>query len=103
MDPQTLINLGMGVLLTIVGWLSRQLWDAVERMKVDIKNIEITLPSHYARKDDIQSRFDKVEVMLEKIFDKLDLKQDKAKTWKTKPHIPLYLITRLHQKKNVQR
>jgi hypothetical protein len=47
-------------------------------MKVDIKNIEITLPSHYARKDDIQSRFDKVEVMLEKIFDKLDLKQDKA-------------------------
>jgi hypothetical protein len=47
-------------------------------MKADIKNIEITLPSHYARKDDIQSRFDKVEVMLEKIFDKLDLKQDKA-------------------------
>jgi hypothetical protein len=78
MEPQTLINLGVGVILTIVGWLSRQLWDAVERMKADIKNIEITLPSHYARKDDIQSRFDKVEVMLEKIFDKLDLKQDTA-------------------------
>jgi predicted amidophosphoribosyltransferase len=78
MEPQTLINISFGGLLTIVGWLSRQLWDAVERMKADIKNIEITLPSHYARKDDIQSRFDKVEVMLEKIFDKLDLKQDKA-------------------------
>lgn len=78
MDSQTLINLGIGIILTIVGWLSRQLWDAVERMKGEIKNIEIALPSHYVKKEDIESRFDKIEVMLEKIFDKLDLKQDKA-------------------------
>jgi hypothetical protein len=76
-DAQTIINLGAGATLTIVGWLCRTLWDAVERLKADIQRIEVCLPSHYSRKDDIQCRFDKIDVTLEKIFIKLDSKADK--------------------------
>lgn len=77
MDGQTLINIGAGATLTIVGWLCRTLWDAVERLKTDIQRIEVCLPSNYSRKDDIQCRFDKIDVTLERIFIKLDAKEDK--------------------------
>ena len=77
MDSQTLINIGVGAILTTVGWLCRTLWDAVERFKTDIQRIEVCLPSHYSRKDDIQCRFDKIDITLERLFEKLDTKEDK--------------------------
>ena len=77
MDAQTLINIGAGAVLATVGWLCRTLWDAVERLKTDIQRIEVCLPSNYSRKDDIQCRFDKIDITLEKIFIKLDTKADK--------------------------
>ena len=79
MDAQTLINIGAGAILATVGWLCRTLWDVVERLKVDIQRIEVCLPSHYSRKDDIQCRFDKIDITLEKIFSKLEGKADKCK------------------------
>ena len=77
MDAQTLINVGAGAVLATIGWLYRTLYDAVERLKTDVKSIEICLPSNYSRKDDIQYRFDKIDLTLEKIFIKLDTKADK--------------------------
>ena len=77
MDAQTLINIGAGAILATFGWLCRTLWDAVERLKTDIQRIEVCLPSNYSRKDDIQCRFDKIDITLEKIFIKLDTKADK--------------------------
>jgi hypothetical protein len=77
MDAQILINIGAGAVLATIGWLCRTLWDAVERLKADIQRIEVCLPSHYSRKDDIQCRFDKIDITLEKIFSKLEGKADK--------------------------
>ena len=77
MDAQTLINIWAGATLATFGWLCRTLWDAVERLKTDIQRIEVCLPSNYSRKDDIQCRFDKIDVTLERIFIKLDAKEDK--------------------------
>jgi hypothetical protein len=77
MDVQTLINVGAGAVLATIGWLYRTLYDAVDRLKTDVKHIEICLPSHYSRKDDIQCRFDRIDLTLEKLYDKLDNKADK--------------------------
>ena len=77
MDWQSLINICAGAALSIAGWFVRQLWDAVKDLKDDIKHIEIDLPSHYVRKDEIRQSFDKIEAMLEKINEKLDRKVDK--------------------------
>ena len=77
MDAQMIINLLVGSGLGVLGWFARQLWDAVERLKTDIQRIEVCLPSHYSRKDDIQCRFDKIDMTLEKLFEKLDTKADK--------------------------
>ncbi len=79
-----IINLLAGSALAVIGWFARQLWDAVEILKSDIKHIEICLPSNYVRKQDmsdlkhdIEARFDKIDNTLEKLFEKLDTKADK--------------------------
>ena len=72
-----IINLLAGSALAVIGWFARQLWDAVEMLKSDMKHIEICLPSNYVKKQDMEVRFDKLEAMLARIFEKLDHKQDK--------------------------
>jgi hypothetical protein len=78
MDLQTLINIGAAASLTVIGWFARQLWDAVEKLKNDVKSIEIALPTNYVRKDDMECRFDRIEAMLGRVFEKLDNKADKS-------------------------
>lgn len=77
MDSQGIINAIGGLLAIVVGWLGRELWDAVQHLKSDMKNLEINLPTNYVRKDDMEARFDKLEAMLNKLFDRLDSKADK--------------------------
>ncbi len=77
MSDQGIINIIIGVVLSVLGWFARQLWDAVQTLKNDMKELEVELPTHYLRKDEFESRLDKIESMLERIFDKLDHKVDK--------------------------
>ena len=74
---QSIINLLIGTVLAVLGWFARQLWDAVQTLKSDMKDIEVSLPTHYVRKDELEARFDKLEIMLDRIFEKLDGKADK--------------------------
>lgn len=69
--------MGGGALAIILGWLGRELWDAVQKLKTDMQQLEISLPTHYVRKDDMEARFDKIESMLNKLFDRIDNKVDK--------------------------
>ena len=77
MDSQSVINAIGGLLALVIGWLGRELWDAVQKLKSDMKDLEINLPTNYVRKDDMEARFDKIEFMLNKLFDRLDSKADK--------------------------
>ena len=78
MDWQTMINLVGGAILAITGWFARQIWDSVQELKNDIHQIEVDLPTYYVKRVDIDSRFDKLENILEKIFDRLEQKADKT-------------------------
>jgi hypothetical protein len=77
MDAQIIFNLASSALLIGVGWWCREIWDSVKSLRLDIKQIEINLPTHYVRKSEIESRLDKIDQTLERIFDKLDEKADK--------------------------
>jgi len=77
MDSQFVINTIGGLLAIIIGWLGRELWDAVQKLKSDMKQIEISLPTNYVRKDDMEVRFDKIDAMLNRLFEKMDNKADK--------------------------
>ena len=74
---QEFLNYVFGGLLAILGWLGRTLWDAVQNLKDDLKDIEVDLPSTYVKKTELDSRLQKIETMLDKIFDRLESKVDK--------------------------
>ena len=77
MDDQQIINIIIGAVLSVLGWFARQLWDAVQDLKRDMKQIEVDLPTHYVRKEDLDVRMDRIEAALNRIFEKLDHKADK--------------------------
>jgi chaperonin cofactor prefoldin len=77
MEWQSIINVSIGAVFSVFGWFFRQLWDATQELKRDLTNIEISLPTNYVRKDEMNTRFDKIEAMIGKLFDKLNEKVDK--------------------------
>ena len=76
-SAQVLINIIGGISLSVLGWLGKTVWDAVQNLKEDIQHIEVELPTHYVRKDDMADRFDKLEGMINRLFEKLEKKADK--------------------------
>lgn len=77
MDWQLIINLAGGAVLTAIGWWCREIWDSIKTLKEDLKKIEVELPTHYVSKSEINTRLDKIDTVLERIFDRLDNKVDK--------------------------
>lgn len=78
MDWQIIINIGIAAGLSSLGWFARQIWDSVQSLKEDVKQIEIDLPTHYVKKDELSVRFDRIEHLLDKLYEKMDQKMDKA-------------------------
>jgi hypothetical protein len=77
MEPQTVINGLLAVLLAGIGWAARELWGAVKRLREDLQKIEVALPTNYVRKDEFADGVKEIKEMLGKIFDRLDNKADK--------------------------
>lgn len=84
MDWQAIINIGAGSLLAVGGWFARQLWDSVKELKVDFANIRLHMSEHYVKKSEVDNfrsdmdrRFDRIELLFDKMFERLDQKVDK--------------------------
>jgi chaperonin cofactor prefoldin len=77
MENQALLNIAICSSLAILGWFARQLWEATQNLKDDLKKIEVDMPTHYVRKSDIDARFDKLEAKLDMLFERIDRKADK--------------------------
>lgn len=84
MDWQIIINIGAGSLLAVGGWFARQLWDAVQELKKDVSKLELHLAEKYVKKSEVESfrsdmdrRFDRIELLFDKMFERLDQKADK--------------------------
>ena len=77
MEFQSLFNILLGAGLTAIGWFARQLWEATQNLKDDVQKLELNVSDNYVKKIDINARFDKIEAILERLFDKLESKADK--------------------------
>jgi hypothetical protein len=77
MEFQPMFNFIGGAILVAVGWWCKEIWDSVKALKEVIKEFEIDFPKNYFCKRDIESRFDKIDATLERLFDRLDSKVDK--------------------------
>ena len=84
MDWQNLINMAGGAALATIGWFARQLWDSVKELKADIGDLRLHVSDVYVKKSEMETleaqmdkRFDRVEQMIVKLYDKIDQKVDK--------------------------
>jgi len=84
MDWQIIINIGAGSILTIGGWFARQLWDSVKELTNDLASIRLHMSENYVKKSEVDSfrsdmdrRFDRIESLFDKMFERLDQKVDK--------------------------
>ena len=77
MENQHLINMFLGIGMTVVGWFARELWAAVKELKADLAKLREDLPKEYLAKDDYKEDIREIKSMLAKIFEKLENKADK--------------------------
>jgi len=84
MDWQNLINIAGGAALAVVGWFARQLWDSVKELKSDIADLRLHVSESYVKKSEVETlrsdmdkRFDRLEQMIARLYDKIDAKADK--------------------------
>ena len=77
MENQQLINMSLGIGMTVVGWFARELWAAVKELKVDLAKLREDLPRDYVIRSDYREDIRDIKAMLAKIFEKLEAKADK--------------------------
>jgi hypothetical protein len=84
MDFQFIINLVGAAALGVMGWFARQLWDSVKELKNDVAAIRLHMSENYVKKSEIDTlkvemdkRFDRIELLLDRLYEKLDSKVDK--------------------------
>jgi hypothetical protein len=77
MDFQTVVNLGAGTALAVMGWLARELWGAVKELRSDLSKLREELAKDYITKHDFKDAVKELRDMLERIEVKLDRKADK--------------------------
>ena len=41
MDLQTMFNMGLGAVSTLLGWFGREMWSAVQELKKDLSKLQI--------------------------------------------------------------
>lgn len=73
MDTQQIINVALGLVAFLGGWVLNNISRAIERLDTDVR----AMPVNYVSKDDYRRDIDDIKEMLGKIFDKLDSKVDK--------------------------
>lgn len=84
MDFQPFINLGGATAVGVMGWFARQLWDSVKELKKEVSEMRLHVADNYVKKSevdgfraDMDKRFDRIEQLLDRLYEKLDNKVDK--------------------------
>lgn len=95
-EHQDIINWLFVVVGATIGWVLKVIWDAITRLKDDMKQIERDLPTVYVRKDDFRQAvadvkddmkeirqdmkdgFAKMDNTLGLLFKKLENKEDRS-------------------------
>ena len=76
-DWQQLFNIAVLLVGALSGWLFRIMWVAQRDLRIDLREIEQSMPRYYVRRDDFKDSIAALFTKLDRIEDKLDNKVDK--------------------------
>jgi hypothetical protein len=71
-DLQTLINTILPLVCVACGWFCKELWTAVQVLKLDLHDLRTHIAENYVHKEDFSDRWDEVLKALHRLEDKLD-------------------------------
>jgi len=77
MELQSIINLGIGLGFTAVGWWAKTVWNAVQELKTDLAKLREEIPKEYIPKNEFHEGIKELKNLLIAINNKLDTKVDK--------------------------
>lgn len=75
-----LIQIGfviVALIAGVAGWFLREMWTAVQNLKIDVSKLREALPKEYVQKDDYKGDIGRILTTLDKIYGKLDNKVDR--------------------------
>ncbi|NBR39229.1 MAG: hypothetical protein EBT93_07400 [Alphaproteobacteria bacterium] len=76
-DFQLMFNGALSVLLIIVGWGVRSIYDAINKLKDDQMSLERNLYENYVRRDTYRDDMAEIKDLLGAIWKRLEGKEDK--------------------------
>ena len=77
LDMQTAFNIIVGILIAGAGWWAKEIWNALGKLREDIHEIEVDLPSSYIKKEEFNDAMKTLNEKLDKIWAKLADKADR--------------------------
>ena len=84
MEPQSIFDIAISVIGALGGWILKTIWDAIKQLQKDDKNlvdkvshIEVLVAGGYVKVDKFDMVVNKIFDKLDKIDNKLDGKVDK--------------------------
>lgn len=72
MDWQSIAVGVLGVVCTVLGWLARELWDAVKKLRQDLESLRLHLAEQYTKKEDLRDRLSEVMQPLRDSLSKIE-------------------------------
>ena len=72
MELQAFFNMVLPLIFVAIGWFMKELWTAVQALKIDLRDLRTHLAENYMHKDDFSDRWDEVLTALHRLEDKLD-------------------------------
>jgi hypothetical protein len=77
LDLHSIVTFLLGVVVTLLGWGLRELWEAVKALRADVHALEVDMKEDYVRYDRMQDVVAPIMKALDEIRAKLDHKADK--------------------------
>lgn len=84
MEPQTVINILIGLVASVGGWWCKTMWDTISELQKkdtalarEVAEVKILVAGAYIKRDEFSTAVTALFRKLDKIDDKLDKKADK--------------------------
>ena len=72
MNLQEFFNITLPLVFVAIGWFLKELWSAVQSLKIEVHDIRTHLAENYIHKDDFSDRWEEILKAVHRIEDKLD-------------------------------
>lgn len=77
LDLNTVLLSAVGLVCAILGWLGRELWAAVQKLRADLSALEVRIGTDYVRYDRLKDALQPITDALDEIKAALSHKVDK--------------------------